>query len=146
MSLSWFYTDCFVYFQTHSVYIVGGRHNIGYWTCCQISVWQRHWITNNGLGEQWCPRIPGSTKTKQRKQHESSAAILSRTKCIRLVLYRETKQQQLFSQSGFTLTFSLFIHFTCSPYWLLSSLKEERNGVVCCGREKIPWCQGQWET
>uniref|UniRef100_A0A665T1A1 Ig-like domain-containing protein n=1 Tax=Echeneis naucrates TaxID=173247 RepID=A0A665T1A1_ECHNA len=30
-----------VYFQTHSVYIFGGRHNVGHGTRCQISVWQR---------------------------------------------------------------------------------------------------------
>lgn len=68
-----FFTDSFVYFQTHSVYIFRGRHNIGYRTCFQISVWQRLRITNNDLGEQCCPRFPGSTKIQSR------AAILFRT-------------------------------------------------------------------
>lgn len=137
-----FFTDCFVYFQTHSVYIFGGRHNIGHWTCCQISVWQRHWKANNGLGERYGPRFPGSTNTKQKAELKQCSDSVQDTR-IRLVLCRETVQQQLFLSEWFHSHFLTFFPFT--PYWLLSSLKEKRNRVVYHGRRKISWHKGQWE-
>lgn len=131
-----------IYFQTHSVYIFGGRHNIGHWICCQISVWQRHRITNNGLGERYGPRFPGSTKTKPRKQNSSSAAILSRTHESDEHFAGDRTAAIVFSE-WFRSHFLTFFPFT--PDWLLSSLKEERNRLVYHGRRTIPCHKGQWE-
>lgn len=122
-----FFTDSFVYFQTHSVYIFRGRHNIGYWTCFQISVWQRLRITNNDLGEQCCPRFPGSTKIQSR------AAILFRTQTS--TLQGEKTTAIVFSEwFHFSLTFSLFSlsHFT--GYCLLWGKKATEWAIM--GGEK----------
>lgn len=71
------------------VYIFGGRWDIGYWTCCRISIWQWQWIINNVFLDGWIMQANGY------------AVIPSR---INTVFSIET-------QSFFHYLFSSFPHF-----------------------------------